>query len=628
MREPHLLSGPRAPRRRPGPGRNAAHRGRGRRAGPRGAVAGGRRRGLHPGPADPGRPRPGTRLGRDGVREPGRRQGPAAFLSARARGVSFLAAPVAALTTSVTALRVWLALLSGLGLFLALRTWRPCCRRGCSPGGRPVRDPVDGAVLRAAGRAQPVGGVRRFRRRRLLPARRPRPPASPGPCWASGAAVAFVALMRPSDAVPLVLVLARRRCWCRVAAPGAVGRACRGAAAGSAEWVIEAYVRYGGLAARLDRASEIQGELGLYIAVDDHVRALGGRTLCRPCDVPWRNPVTGLWFLVLPLCVAGGVRAAAGTPAPHARGPGHRGRVRTRAPLPVHRRLRRPCASCSRRTSCSPCRSRCSSCAWRTPALRRRRALLGVCVLALLAHLAIQYKVLDSVTRRVRTDTVTLTRIAEQLHAHGVRPPCVVSGEDAVRIAYRAGCASRQPGGHDASITPDALARLGERRPVAVLLSGEARARVRPRLGGAPAPRTAEPARFPHAGVPLGGLTAPAPCAPPRHLARRGAARPLSRPDGGRAGRRASRGTTARRPRPLLPVPGEARMQGAARTGLHPAHPATARWSTATCPGEGVSDLSCGGVPVRDAAGDRGCVPRAGPLPGGRPGGVRICAGQ
>ncbi|MFB6776227.1 hypothetical protein ACFCX0_02090 [Streptomyces sp. NPDC056352] len=51
---------------------------------------------------------------------------PAAFFSApRARGISYLVAPVAALTSSMAALHVYLALCSGCGLFLALWVWRP-----------------------------------------------------------------------------------------------------------------------------------------------------------------------------------------------------------------------------------------------------------------------------------------------------------------------------------------------------------------------------------------------------------------------------------------------------------------------------------------------------------------------
>ncbi|WP_175411833.1 hypothetical protein [Streptomyces sp. TRM64462] len=400
------------------------------------------------------------------------RQGPAAFVSApRARGVSFLAAPVAAFTTSVVALRIWLAVLSGLGLFLALRVWRPL---------------LPAPVLALAGALFASLWITLYYGPQVMPnlwvaygalaavgffLRAARDRAGSRSLLGLAVSVAFVALMRPSDAVPLVLLLAAAsllvRAWRR---PVLWGVLAAGALAGSAEWVVEAYVRYGGLVARLDRASEIQGEVGWYVAVDDHVRALGGRTLCRPCDVPWRNPLTALWFLVLPLCVAGGLRAAVGT----------RHRTATvmaavtgcglalpylftidyaapRFLFPAYALLALPVAVLLVRLAGVRA-------SW-------RRAVLGLCALALFGHLAVQYKVLESVTRRVRADTVTLARITAELRARGVRPPCIVAGEDAIRIAYRAGCASRQPGGHDGSITPAGLADAAQRQPVAVLLS-------------------------------------------------------------------------------------------------------------------------------------------------------------
>jgi hypothetical protein len=52
--------------------------------------------------------------------------GPAAYFDpARARGVPLLVAPVVVVTASVVALRVYLALASGLGLLVALWAWRP-----------------------------------------------------------------------------------------------------------------------------------------------------------------------------------------------------------------------------------------------------------------------------------------------------------------------------------------------------------------------------------------------------------------------------------------------------------------------------------------------------------------------
>lgn len=396
-------------------------------------------------------------------------QAPAAFFSApRARGISFLVAPVAALTTSVEALRVWLALLSGCGLFLALWVWRRLL-----PAGVPA---TAGALFAslwftlfygpqampnlwvAYGALAATGFFLRAVR-------------DPGDRWALpglGAGVALAALMRPTDAVWLALPLAvaapllrpaRRRALVVVAVLAA------GLVVGCAPWIVEAYAHYGGLVARLRRASEIQGHLGWYFAVDDHVRALGGRTLCRPCDVPWRHPLSAVWFLTLPLLVAGGVRAAARTrdrvpvvlatvtglvlAAPYLFTVGY---AAPRFLLPAYALLALPVARCLVRAA-------------------RRRTALALIAVAVLAHLAVQYRVLDGVADRVRRDNVTLGRVAAELRAQGVTPPCVVSGEDAIRVAFRSGCASRQPSGHDGSITPQGLAAMGRRLPVAVLVS-------------------------------------------------------------------------------------------------------------------------------------------------------------
>jgi hypothetical protein len=81
--------------------------------------------------------------------------------------------------------------------------------------------------------------------------------------------------------------------------------------------------------------------------------------------------------------------------------------------------------------------------------------------------------VLEGVADRVRGDTADYSRVAAELRAQGVRPPCVVTGTEAIRVAFRTGCASRQVGGHDASITAAELAAVGVRQPVAVLVSGD-----------------------------------------------------------------------------------------------------------------------------------------------------------
>ncbi|MFM9373809.1 hypothetical protein [Streptomyces sp. Da 82-17] len=405
-------------------------------------------------------------------------QAPAAFFSApRARGITFLVAPVTELTTSVPALRVYLALLSGLGLFLALWVWRTL---------------LPTAVLAVGGGLFATIWVTFFYGPQVMPnlwvayaalaatgclLRTTRAPDGRMLCGIAGA-VAFAALLRPADALWLCLALAlaallltrgRPRLRLLLVLAG-------GLVAGSAEWIVEAYVRYGGLAARLDRASEVQGHLGAYFAVDDHARALSGRTLCRPCDVAWEHPVASLWFLLLPLLVAAGAWAAARTPhrravllatgtglalaAPYLFTVGY---AAPRFLLPAYALLTLPVAYGLTRAVRA---ARAARPAW-------RRALLAGLALALLGHLAIQYKVLDGLTRRVRHDTARYAEVAAELRAQGVRPPCVVTGMESVRVAFRVGCSSRQPGGNDASITPEGLAEAAGHQPVAVLLSGD-----------------------------------------------------------------------------------------------------------------------------------------------------------
>ncbi|MGW0698826.1 hypothetical protein ACWD0A_05710 [Streptomyces sp. NPDC002867] len=400
-------------------------------------------------------------------------QAPAAFFSApRARGITFLVAPVTALTTSVMALRVFMAVLAGCGLFLALWVWR-----------RLLPAPVLGVAgglfaslwitMFYASQAMPnlwvaygaLAAVGCF----LRAAR------SPGDRWAPAgmaAGVAFAALMRPADAVwlalPLAVAAVVTRAW---RWPLLLVLLAAGVVAGCAPWIVEAYVSYGGLSARLERASEIQGRLGWYFSVDDHVRALDGRLLCRPCDVAWRHPAAALWFFVLPLFVAAGVWAAARTrrhrtplvvatvvgaalAAPYLFTVGY---AAPRFLLPAYALLALPVAYGLVRA----CR----------PRPRGRWIAVAIVAVFVAVHLAIQFRVADSAADRVRRSTADLGRIAAELRALGVRPPCVVSGTEAIRIAFRAGCASRQPWGHDESITPEELAAAAHHRPVAVVVA-------------------------------------------------------------------------------------------------------------------------------------------------------------
>lgn len=421
---------------------------------------------------------PGTGLGWDETVYVSQvaRDAPAAFFSApRARGITYLVAPVAALTPSVTALRIYLVLLSSAALLLSLWVWRrllptpvlalagvlfiglwPTLFYG--PQAMPNLWVAFGALL----------AVGCFLRAARDPGDRP---ALAG----TAAATALVALMRPSDAVWLVLPLACATVAVRAGRRLALLAALAvGALLGAAQWVIEAELRYGGLLTRLHRAGEIQGGLGWHPAFGDHLRALGGRTLCRPCDVPWSHPVTALWWLALPLLAAGGLvtayragrlrpvlvatAAALSLAAPYLLMVGY---AAPRFLLPAYALLSLPVALCLARLF-----------AW----ARTRPLALGALCVALAAHLALHLALTATLGARGRANRTAFTAVAAALHREGVRPPCVVSGEEAVRVAFLAGCASRQVyGGHDGSITADGLAALGRTRPAAVLVAGGAR---------------------------------------------------------------------------------------------------------------------------------------------------------
>ncbi|WSS19925.1 hypothetical protein OG519_09785 [Streptomyces sp. NBC_01190] len=397
---------------------------------------------------------------------------PAAFFSApRARGISFLAAPVAALTTSTVALRVWMALLSAAGLYLAFRVWRTL---------------VPAPVLALAAGFFATLWITLFYGPQVMPnlwsaygalaavgcfLRAARDPADRSAVVGLGLAVALTGLMRPPDAAWLVLSLAvlalflpggrRPLLWGALAA---------GVALGCGEWLIEAYVRYGGLAERLHRASAIEGGTGRHFAVDDQIRALGGRTLCRPCDVPWRNKVTSVWWFALPPLAAGGVlvsaraRRAATALAPLLAASFLAvpylfliGYAAPRFLLPAYALLALPVAACGWALATAP-------------AGRLRPLLLGAVAVAVCGHLAVQFAVTASDVRANRAMRGAYDAVAARLHAAGVRPPCVLTGDHAVPMAFYAGCSSRQIGGPDASISTAALVAAARTRPVAVLV--------------------------------------------------------------------------------------------------------------------------------------------------------------
>ncbi|WP_307123960.1 hypothetical protein [Streptomyces sp. B1I3] len=399
---------------------------------------------------------------------------PAFFSAPRARGISYLVAPAAALTGSTTLLRIYLAVLSALALVVVLRIWRTvlpvpvlACAGALFAGLWPTLFYGPAAMPNlwcAFGALAATGWV----------VRAARGPAGWVEPAGAGAAVAMVALMRPADgfwlAMPLALVMllpGRRR-------PGMCAAIAAGLVAGCAPWTAEAYAHYGGLSARLHRAGEIQGGLGWNIAVDDHLRALAGRTLCRPCDIPWESPATAVWWALLPVVPVAGILAARRANRGFAVLPAAATGASMAVPylflveyaaprflLPAYALLAVAAAE---------------GVVHLFTRLWHARRPAGVVALALVlaSHLTVQLSVLSHVIRTSRATTADFAAVAGALNRQGVRPPCVVSGDQAVPIAYYAGCSSRQTGGHDASTSPEALRDAAREVPTVVLVSGGA----------------------------------------------------------------------------------------------------------------------------------------------------------
>ena len=422
------------------------------------------------------------------------------FTAPRARGVPLLVAPVTELTTSTTALRVCLAVVSGLGLLAALWSWRTL---------RPAWMVALAGVLFAGLWVTQFYGPQAMPNLwvalsglaaagcflRVSSAGRPGWGAQLG----LAVSLAAAALFRPSDALWLALpmavaaVLARppgapsgRWQWRErlLGAPAGwwrwrgrlLGLVVGGLAAGAAEWAGEAYLRFGGLAARMSQSSQAEGGFGLHVAVFDEVKALNGPTLCRPCTVAWKFPELSAWWFVLPLLAALGavvsVRASRCAGDPDRRVPSllpalcgicvavpYLFLINYSAPrflLPAYALLAIPVADGLR---------------WLMvrPAGTVRPGIVTAVVAAIAIQLLAQHLVLDRAVRRTMIDHTEFSRIVADLRAIGVRPPCLLTGEQAIPVAFYARCSSAEIGGMDASVTAPGVLTASAREPTAVL---------------------------------------------------------------------------------------------------------------------------------------------------------------
>ncbi|MFD5123727.1 hypothetical protein [Streptomyces sp. NPDC058385] len=384
---------------------------------------------------------------------------PAAFFSApRSRGISFLTSPFIAATPSVPVLRIGLTLLSSAALYAAFRVWRPVVG---------ARTTALAALLFAGLWITQISGPQAMPNLwvafgavaatgwflRAVTGREPR-----ANWWLAGC-VAATALFRAPDAVwlalPLIVTALFRD---RRTLPHLVG----GLTVGLAQWVAEAYIRFGSVQDRLHVSSATEGDMGLHLNFDNAWSSLNGPLLCRPCTATLDSPGLTLWWLALPLLAAAALAyavrerrllptalpmaVAAALSVPYLL------MIDYSAPrflLPAYALLALPVAGLVTRLNS-----------------RRALALAG---LLIAAQLLSQPTVLTQVTASAALTNERYRAAADGLRTLGLRPPCLVSGPRALPIAYDAGCASAQVDGNNVSTTVAGILDRAAKMPTALL---------------------------------------------------------------------------------------------------------------------------------------------------------------
>lgn len=356
------------------------------------------------------------------------------------RGVGLLAAPITIFTTSVVILRVWMALLTGVGLFGALLSWRSL---------RPVRELVVAGVLVGSTAAMQISVTE----------------VTPN-IWIAISALAVTGLalqaasgrMRPAVAAPLIAVtafflfLVRYQDAIFVMTPLAVALVivpawrnrtvfialATGIGAGVVEWCAEAYLFYGNPIARW-QAGEQAPKPGLYFALPRQLRTIDGPSYCSSnasyC-AQWRYPGLELWWLTFAaLAVVGFVVSrdvqrrimavviaigatellAYGLLVPYSS---------PRYLLPTLTMMAIPAAAGI----------------WRLPAITRwRLPAASAAAMFIIVGAVSQNFVVRSELKGAELGSHLFLQQADQIHRLGVRPPCSVAGA-ATPIAYYLGC--------------------------------------------------------------------------------------------------------------------------------------------------------------------------------------------
>ena len=358
----------------------------------------------------------------------------------RARGMPLLVAPVTLLTSSPAALRMYLSVLAGAALFLALLAWRQLrpawvlALAGLIFGGlwvaqaeAPLVFPnfwaAVGALAAAGLFLRGVTKVGSPRVNGIL----------------LGVTVAFTALMRPADAVfllgPLLLfglTVPAWRSWPVLLAVTA------GLAVGLGEWLVEAYLYFGGLGARLRGTRSASGGTGFHVV--NGLRFMNGRT-------SWTYPgILGWWAVFILLAMLGVWAISRSQGWPHALVPvacatsvyllySFPDLVSARYLLPTYLLLAIPVAD---------------GIAWLSASSFRSRRVAGITVAAVFvaAELASQHLLLAKEIGSREAGLTSNSQVVRELDQLGIHSPCIITADSkqpftpfAMPAAFDIGCA-------------------------------------------------------------------------------------------------------------------------------------------------------------------------------------------
>jgi hypothetical protein len=358
----------------------------------------------------------------------------------RARGMPLLVAPVTLLTSSPAALRMYLSVLAGAALFLALLAWRRLrpawvlALAGLIIGGLWVAEAEAPLVFPNFWAAVGALAATGLFLRGVTKVGPPRVNAI-----LLGVAVAFTALMRPADAVfllgPLLLfglAVPAWRSWPVLLAVTA------GLAVGLGEWLVEAYLYFGGLGARLRGTRSASGGTGLHLL--NGLRFMDGRT-------SWTYPgILGWWAVFILLAMLGVWAISRSRGWLHALVPvvcatsvyllySFPDLVSARYLLPTYLLLAIPVADGIARLSASSFRS-------------RRVAGITVATVFVVAELASQHLVLAKEIGRREAALSSNSQVIRKLHHLGIHSPCIITADSqqpfapfAMPAAFDIGCA-------------------------------------------------------------------------------------------------------------------------------------------------------------------------------------------